>query len=167
MQDYLYKATGITLAITYLILLITVHALLRLTLGVATDLATRQTIAWGLGLLVVTTPLWWLQWRWLQWQFATATPAMRHAFCRYSLVIVVAALVLLFVGAGVGVAVLARLALGLLHDRLLGWAQSLSAVTAMLAAAAIWYLHWGYIVPEQTGQAARGQTQAGWLGAHR
>ena len=162
MKDYLYKATGATLAITYLTLLITVHALLRLILGLATDLATRQTIAWGLGLLVVTTPLWWLHWRWMHWQLATATPAMRQAFRNYILVIVVAALFLLFTSAGVGVAVLARLALGLLTDSLLGWAQSLSAVTAMLAAAAIWYLHWGYIVPDQIGQA-----QSGWMGAHR
>ncbi len=162
MKAYLFKATGITLAITYLTLLITSHALLRLALGLATDLATRQTIAWGLGLLVVTTPLWWLQWRWLHWQLATATPAMRQAFRNYILTIVVAALFLLFASAGMGVAILARLALGLLTDSLLGWAQSLSAVMAMLAAAVIWYLHWGYIVADQTQQ-----TQVGLMGAHR
>jgi hypothetical protein len=149
MQQYLYKATGIALGITYSTFLIMTNALLRLLLGLATDMATRQTIAWGLGLLVVTTPLWWLLWRWLHWQLTTATPAMRHAFRTYTLIIVVTALLLVFASAGAGVAVLARLALGLLADSTLGWAQGLLAVTAMVVATAIWYLHWPYVVDQQ------------------
>ena len=156
MQPYLYKAAGITLGITYLTFLVTVHALLRLALGLAADLVTRQTVAWGLGLLVLTTPLWWLLWRWMRWQVTAATPALRHDFRVYITVIVVTALFLVFASAGAGVAVLARLALGVLVDSTLGWAQSLLAVTAMLAAIAIWYLHWGYLVDGQQGwQTAR------------
>ncbi len=154
MQQYLYKAAGVTLGITYITFLLITNALLRLALGVETDLATRQTIAWGLGLLVVTAPLWWLHWRWLRWQLAEATPVLLHEFRRYVLTISGIALLAVFTSAGAGVAVLARLALGILVDSTLGWAQSLLAVTAMLVATGIWSLHWRYVVDDAVGWVA-------------
>lgn len=151
MKSYLYKATGVTLAVTYLTLIVTTNALLRLVLGSATDLATRQTIALGLGLLVVTTPIWWLQWRWLRWQLTEAIPAAQHDFRTYLLTVTVIALFVTFGSAGMGVVILTRLALGILVDSTLGWVQSLTAVTAMIVAAAIWSLHWGYVRDKRTG----------------
>ena len=150
MQQYLYKTTGLSLGITYLIGLITINALLRLTLGIETTPAIRQTIAVGLGLLVVTTPIWWLHWCWICRQQTTATAAMRHDFRTYVLTTSIVALFVVFGSAGVGVAVLARLVLGLLMDSTLGWVQSLLAVMAMVSATAIWSLHWRYVVEGRT-----------------
>lgn len=142
MKQYLFKATGIILATTYITFVVTIHALLRLLMGIETDIATRQTIAVGLGLLVVTTPLWWLHWRWMRWQLSDATSAIRQDFRAYVLTVAIVALFVVFGSAGLGVAVLARLALGILNDSTTGWGQSLLAVIAMLAATGIWYLHW-------------------------
>ena len=156
MQQYLYKAMGTTLGITYITSLLTVNALLRLALNLETDRATRQTIAVGLGLLVVATPLWWLQWRWICRHFVTATLAQRQQFHTYVLSTALVALVGLFAGAGISVAVLAQLALGLLTSPLVGWVQSLVAIVAMLIAAAIWHLHWRYVAENaQTWETAK------------
>ncbi|MCB0121142.1 MAG: hypothetical protein KDE58_02800 [Caldilineaceae bacterium] len=151
MQQYLFRATGTILAMTYLTFVVTMHALWRLWLGIESDVATRQTIAFGLGVLVVTTPLWWLHWRWMRWLVAAAAPARRHDFRTYVLAVAVVALFAVFGSAGLGVAVLARLALGVMETSAAGWAQSLLAVTAMLGATGVWYLHWGYIVQDQPG----------------
>lgn len=151
MERYLYRATGITLAITYFTFVVTMHALLRLWLGLADDTATRQTIAIGLGVLVVTTPLWWLHWRWMRWQLADATATTRQDFQRYVLTVSIVALFVIFGSAGFGVAVLARLALGLLADSVAGWGQSLGAITAMLAATGIWTVHWCHVTQRHMG----------------
>ncbi|MEZ4619949.1 MAG: hypothetical protein R2867_31215 [Caldilineaceae bacterium] len=107
-----------------------------------------------MGLLVVAAPLWWLHWRWLRWQLTAASPARQHDFRTYVLTVAVIALFVIFGSAGLGVAVLARLALGILVDSALGWVQSLTAVAAMLVATGIWYLHWGYVVRNQQGWEA-------------
>lgn len=147
MIHYLCRTTGIALALTYVIALFTVNALLRLSFDIATDEATRQQVAIGLGLLVLFFPTWWLQWRWLRWQLQETTanihqPPAQLSFERYQFTVALIALFFIFGSAGMGVVVLVRLVLGVLVDSALGWVQSLTAVVAMLLATGIWALHW-------------------------
>ena len=155
MQRYLYWATGGSLAVTYITVAVTMHACLRLWLGLATDMVTRQTIAVGLGVLVVTTPLWWLHWRWLHWQLTDADPAAVNGFRTYLLSVAVVTLFLIFGSAGLAVSVLARLSLGILADSTAGWGQSLLAMAAMVVATGIWYVHWRYLQWPDHASASR------------
>ncbi|MEZ4862763.1 MAG: DUF5671 domain-containing protein [Caldilineaceae bacterium] len=149
LTGYLYGATTLALVIAYSALVLTADALLRLLLGVETDLATRQTIATGLGITVVAGPLWWLHWRWLRWQVANDAEAENwRGYRTYLLIIVALAIFTLFVSAGAGVSVFARLALGVSPESHAAWANGLPSVIALLAAAAVWRLHWQQLLQD-------------------
>lgn len=143
MTRYLYSATALLLAIFYGAAVVTVNALLRLLSGIESDIQTRQTLATGLGVLVVTGPLWWLHWRGLRWHIEhTAVPAAQQHYRTYLAVVAGLAIVAIFSSAGASVTLFMRIALGLRQAGQPGWTQGLPWMIALLAATVIWWLHW-------------------------
>ena len=149
MIRYLYTMTAIGLAVFYGAVVVTGNALLRLLGGVEIDLATRQALATGLGVVVVSGPLWWLHWRGLRWQLEQAlTPMTQKQYRTYLAVVAGLAIFAVFVSAGASVTVFMRLALDLLPDANAGWAQGLPWMVAMVAATVVWWLHWQPLVSQ-------------------
>lgn len=149
MVRYLYTATAVGLAIFYGAVVVTGNALLQLLGGVEIDVQTRQTLATGLGVVVVTGPLWWLHWRGLRWQLHQAlTPTAQQHYRTYLAVVAALAIFAVFISAGASVTVFMRLALDLLPDVNAGWAQGLPWMVAMLAATVVWWLHWQPLVTQ-------------------
>jgi hypothetical protein len=141
--------TAVALAIFYGAVVVTGNALLRLLGGVEIDLATRQALATGLGVVVVVGPLWWLHWRGLRWQLEQAlTPMTQKQYRTYLAVVAGLAIFAVFVSAGASVTVFMRLALDLLPDANAGWAQGLPWMVAMVAATVVWWLHWQPLVSQ-------------------
>lgn len=160
MIRYLYTATAVGLAVFYGAVVVTANALLRLLGGVAIDLATRQTLATGLGVVVVAGPLWWLHWRGLRWQLEQGlTPTAQQQYRTYLAVVAGLAIFAVFVSAGASVTVFMRLALDLLPDANAGWAQGLPWMAAMVAATVVWWLHWQPLVNTGAVGPQAGQQQ--------
>jgi hypothetical protein len=148
MTRYLYATTAVALTVFYIAVVVTLNALLRLLGGMESDLQTRQTLATGLGITVVTGPLWWLHWRGLQWQIARE-PALQKGYRTYLFMVAGLAIFVIFISAGASVTILMRLALGLLPDATAGWAQGLPCMVALVMAALIWWRHWSPLMNEE------------------
>jgi len=147
MIRYLYTMTAVGLAVFYGAMVVTGNALLRLVGGVEIELATRQALATGLGVVVVAGPLWWLHWRGLRWQLAqTLTPTAQKQYRTYLAVVAGLAIFGVLLNAGASVTVFMRLALDLLPDADAGWAQGLPWMVAMVTATVVWWLHWQPLV---------------------
>ena len=143
MLGYLYTMTAVMLVVFYGAVVVTGNALLRWLFGIEVDLQTRQTLATGLGLVVVTGPLWGLHWRGLRWQMEhEVSPALPSRYRTYLSVVAGVALFIIFLSAGASVTVFMRLALGLLPDVNAGWVQGLPWMVALVTATAVWWLHW-------------------------
>ena len=159
MIRYLYTMTAVGLAIFYGAVVVTGTALLRLMGGVEIDFATRQALATGLGVVVVAGPLWWLHWRGLRWQLEqTVKPTAQRQYRTYLGVVAGLAIFAVFLSAGASVTVFMRLALDLLPDANVGWAQGLPWMVAMAAATVVWWLHWQPLVSQggpKVGQSQR------------
>jgi len=168
---YLYTMTAAMLAVFYVAVVVTVNALLRWFFGIEVALATRQALATGLGLIVVTGPLWWLHWRGLRWQVDQETmPAGQPLQLRYRTylsVVVGVALFTVFLSAGASVTVFMRLALGLLPDVDAGWVQGLPWMVALVTATAIWWLHWRPLFGNSTVQQSSKQQSGRLVTAQR
>lgn len=147
MTRYLYSATALLLSIFYGAVVVTVTALLHLLSGAESDFQTRQTLATGLGVMVVAGPLWWLHWRGLCWQSEqTAAPAVQQQYRTYLAVVAGLAIFAIFSSAGASVTLFMRIALGLAEDSQAGWTQGLPWMIALVAATVIWWLHWQPLV---------------------
>lgn len=166
MVGYLYTMTAVMLVIFYGAVVVTGNALLRWLFGIEVDLATRQALATGLGLIVVTGPLWGLHWRGLRWQVDQETlPAGQPRQPRYRTylsIVVGVALFAIFLCAGASVTVFMRLALGLLPDVNAGWVQGLPWMVALVTASAIWWLHWRALFGNRMARPSRAR-QSGKL----
>lgn len=147
MTRYLYAATVLLLLMFYGAAVVTVNALLRLLSGIESDLQTRQTLATGLGVLVVTGPLWWLHWRGLRWHIEhTAVPTAQQHYRIYLAVVAGLAVVAIFSSAGASVTLFMRIALGVVQEGQPGWPQELPWMVALITATVIWWLHWQPLV---------------------
>lgn len=166
MTRYLYSATALLLTIFYGAVVITVTALLHLLSGVESDFQTRQTLATGLGVMVVAGPLWWLHWRGLRWQSEQrAAPTVQQQYRTYLAVVVGLAIFAIFSSAGVSVTLFMRIALGLAEDSQAGWTQGLPWIVALMAATVIWWLHWQPLA--RMGLEGKGQFEPKHKPSHR
>ena len=156
MLGYLYTMTAVMLVVFYGAVVVTGNALLRWLFGIEVDLQTRQTLATGLGLVVVTGPLWGLHWRGLRWQMEhEVSPALPSRYRIYLSIVAGVALFIIFLSAGASVTVFMRLALGLLPDVNAGWVQGLPWMVALVTASAIWWLHWRPLLGSSTARPSR------------
>lgn len=175
MLGYLYTMTAAMLVVFYVAVVVTVNALLRWLFGIEVDLQTRQTLATGLGLMVVTGPLWWLHWRGLRWQVdheaafiqQQIQQQLQQRYRTYLSVMAGVALFTLFLCAGASVTVFMRLALGLLSDANVGWVQGLPWMVALVTATAIWWLHWRPLFGNSTVQQSSKQQSGRLVAAQR
>lgn len=160
---YLYSISAISLSAFYVATLVVVGQLLSLALGAPVSplvqAEIRQTLADGLGFLVVSLPLWWLHWNALRRQFRQAAGSVVAWHRFYLFTVVCLNVVIILVAGSLGITGLIRQILGVGPQSAGDLARNGVFLTSLVLSLALWWHHWsqfrggpGELQPPDVGQ---------------